>query len=306
MRRAVLLGVSLVAAFAAAAPGSARQAEVPGTGVTASALGLRGLDSRLAQVAQSGRVNGAAAALDAARTHGFLVAQGKVRVVVRARAGQVAGARAAVRLAQGKIVFATGRLIEALVAPAALPRLAASRHVARVHPVRAPAERTSTGLTNGAARLLYETGGADSGSGDPTPETSDFEDVVEPGAPTSPVAQAGDGQATIFFTPPDSDGGDPILYYTATAYPGGQSASSSTPGVVTIGGLTNGVSYSFTITATNAVGTGAASDFSNVVTPDSSSRLDPDPAVETPRPSIPGFGPPSGPRGRPPTGIGEY
>jgi hypothetical protein len=197
-------------------------------------------------------------------------------------------------------------VIEALVAPAVLSRLAANRHVARVHPVKAPAERTATGLTNSVAHLFYDAGGADPAGEDPGAGTNDFEDVVEPGAPTDLNAQAGDGQATIFFTPPESDGGDPILYYTATAYPGGQSASSSIPGVVTILGLTNGVSYSFTITATNNAGTGAASGFSNVVTPDGSSRLDPDPAVESPRPNVPGFGTPPGPRGRPPSGGGEY
>jgi hypothetical protein len=305
MKRALLLGASLVAAFAAAAPGSARQADVPTSGVPAAALGLRGLDAPLAQVVQAGRSGGAGAALDTARTHGLLVTRGKVRVVVHARAGHVAGARAAVRLVEGKVVIATGRLIEVLIAPAALPRLAASRHVVRVQRVRAPAERTATGLTNGVAHLLHDAGG-EPADGDPGAGTNDFEDVVEPGAPTDLNAQAGDGQATIFFTPPSSDGGDPILYYTATAYPGGQSASSSTPGALTIGGLTNGVSYSFTITATNNVGTGAASEFSNVVTPDSSSRLDPDPVVESTRPHIPGFGQPPGPRGRPPSGGGEY
>jgi hypothetical protein len=298
MKRALLLGVSLVAAFAAAAPGSARQEDAP--------LGLRALDSRLAQVAQAGQARGAVAALETARLQGLLVRQGKVRVVVHARVGHVAGARAAVRLVQGKVVIATGRLIEALVAPAVLPRLAASKHVARVHPVRAPSDRTSTGLTNGVAHLLYETGGSASSSEDPGAGANDFEDVVEPGAPTDLYAQAGDGQATIFFTPPESDGGDPILYYTATAYPGGQSGSSSVPGVVTVVGLTNGVSYSFTTTATNGVGTGAVSDVSNVVTPDSSSRLDADPAAESSRPGIPSFGTPSGSRGRPPSGIGEY
>ena len=52
-------------------------------------------------------------------------------------------------------------------------------------------------------------------------------DASVPDAPDRRGREGGDGQATISFTPPASDGGDPILYYTATASPGGQTASST-------------------------------------------------------------------------------
>jgi Putative phage tail protein/Concanavalin A-like lectin/glucanases superfamily/Fibronectin type III domain len=87
-----------------------------------------------------------------------------------------------------------------------------------------------------------------------------------PGAPTIGTATAGNAQASVAFTPPASTGGSPITSYTATSSPGGITGSgSSSPVVVT--GLTNGVAYTFTVTATNAVGTGPASGASNSVTP---------------------------------------
>ena len=126
-----------------------------------------------------------------------------------------------------------------------------------------------------------------------------------PDEPTDVAAEAGDGQARITFTLPASDGGDEIHYYTATAYPGGRQAS-STDGEITVGGLTNGVGYTFTVHATNDVGAGSESEFSNTVTPVASSRLEPPALSAGSRPSIPGFTAPAGPRINPHHNIGEY
>jgi hypothetical protein len=119
--------------------------------------------------------------------------------------------------------------------------------------------------------------------------------VVAPSAPSGVLATAGDGNATVQFSPPTSDGGAPILYYTVTASPGGQSAS-GTGGPITVFGLTNGQSYTFSVTATNAVGTGPSSSPSGAVTPFLSERPHPDPPAESPRADVPTFTPPSGPR----------
>lgn len=89
-----------------------------------------------------------------------------------------------------------------------------------------------------------------------------------PAAPTIGTATAGDGQATVTFTAP-ANGGSAITTYTATASPGGATGTCAGPAacVITVGSLTNGTAYTFTVTATNAIGTGSASGASNSVTP---------------------------------------
>ena len=90
--------------------------------------------------------------------------------------------------------------------------------------------------------------------------------VTNPGAPTKVTAVAGNGTATVSFAAPASDGGNAINSYTVTASPGGATAAGiSSP--ITVGGLTNGTAYTFTVTATNTHGTGPASLPSNPVTP---------------------------------------
>lgn len=87
-----------------------------------------------------------------------------------------------------------------------------------------------------------------------------------PGAPTGAVGTAGAAQVSVAFIAPVFNGGSAITGYTVTASPGGASVSgANSPLVVT--GLTNGTPYTFTVTATNLAGTGAASTASTAVTP---------------------------------------
>jgi hypothetical protein len=79
------------------------------------------------------------------------------------------------------------------------------------------------------------------------------------------IASAGNAQATIAFTRPYANG-SPITSYTVTVSPGGATlVGSKSP--ITVTGLTNGTSYTFIVTATNAVGTGPPSAPSNAVIP---------------------------------------
>lgn len=90
--------------------------------------------------------------------------------------------------------------------------------------------------------------------------------AITPTAPTIGTATAGDAQATVTFTAPASNGGAPITSYTVTANPGGNTGiGAGSP--ITVTGLTNGVNYTFSVAATNNVGTGNGSAASNAVIP---------------------------------------
>ena len=88
-------------------------------------------------------------------------------------------------------------------------------------------------------------------------------------APIIGTATAGFEQATITFTAPAHDGGAAITSYVATSSPGGIRGTVSGPGSgeITVTGLTNGVNYTFTVTAVNENGTSAPSSASNPVIP---------------------------------------
>jgi hypothetical protein len=94
---------------------------------------------------------------------------------------------------------------------------------------------------------------------------------VAPDAPSSVVAGAGDGSATMSWLAPDDPGGAAISGYTITPHDltaTSDGAPVSANGTnATVGGLTNGHSYTFTVTATNSVGTSSSSTPSNAVTP---------------------------------------
>ena len=97
--------------------------------------------------------------------------------------------------------------------------------------------------------------------------------AVVAGTPLSVSASAGPVSAQVTFSPPADDGGTPILSYTVTAksLQGGPTVvGSSSP--ITVIGLTEGVSYLFTVTATNAAGTSAPSAPSNSIVPAPANR----------------------------------
>jgi alpha-tubulin suppressor-like RCC1 family protein len=95
--------------------------------------------------------------------------------------------------------------------------------------------------------------------------------------PTKPfiiVAEGtGGGNANITFTAPITDGGAPITSYTVTSSPGNVqyplgitgTINRSNGGIITVSGLTNNVTYTFTVTATNSIGTSEPSSPSNSI-----------------------------------------
>ena len=82
--------------------------------------------------------------------------------------------------------------------------------------------------------------------------------ITVPDAPVIGPATAGDGSASIAFTAPVNNGGATISQYTAACSPGGVTGSNAAS-PVTVNGLTNGVTYTCSVTATNSAGTGPAS-----------------------------------------------
>lgn len=90
--------------------------------------------------------------------------------------------------------------------------------------------------------------------------------AVVPDAPVIGTATPGNRQAIITFSAPAFTGGAPIINYTATANPDGLTGI-SVDSPITIIGLTNGTAYTFTVTASNQAGTGAASAPTNSVIP---------------------------------------
>src|SRR5205085_5868900 len=110
--------------------------------------------------------------------------------------------------------------------------------------------------------------------------------ATAPAAPTNVTATPGDGEVTVGWGAP-TDGGGVITGYTVRVSPGGQTLS-TVGRLLVVGGLANGTPYTFTVSATNAVGEGAQSAPTAPVTPvRAPARTGTTPPAEAPRPPVP-------------------
>ena len=125
-----------------------------------------------------------------------------------------------------------------------------------------------TGLTNGTtyAFTVHATSRVGSGPESAPSPLVRYTSSTALSPPLNVTALAGNGSATVDFHAPLDDGGSPVQSYTVTASPGGVTATGPA-GPLTVTGLTNGVSYTFTVVAANANGTSQPSSPSNAVTP---------------------------------------
>ena len=131
-----------------------------------------------------------------------------------------------------------------------------------------------SGLVNGTSytfTVVATNGVGDGPPSDPSNEVTPSapQEPTAPGMPMNVSALAGDASAWVSWTIPIDDGGSPITGYTVTSSPGGREASvGAAETSATVSGLTNGVTYTFTVVATNAVGDSLPSEPSNPVTPE--------------------------------------
>jgi chitodextrinase len=128
---------------------------------------------------------------------------------------------------------------------------------------------TVTGLTNGTAYTFTVTATNAIGTSTASAISNSVTPATVPSAPTIGTVVAGNALANVPFTAPSSNGYSSITSYTATSSPGGITGilNQAGSGTITVTGLTNGTAYTFTVTATNAIGTSTASAISNSVTP---------------------------------------
>ena len=129
---------------------------------------------------------------------------------------------------------------------------------------------TITGLTNGTAYTFTVTATNVIGNGPESAASAPVTPAGLPGTPTGVTATPADNSAQVNWTPPSANG-TPLTSYSVKAYAGAtlvQTTPVTAPASgTTVTGLTNGTTYTFTVTATNSVGAGATSAASNAVTP---------------------------------------
>ena len=126
-------------------------------------------------------------------------------------------------------------------------------------------------LTNGTPYTFTVRATNANGTGDPSAPSAPVTPATVPDAPTGASAIPWNRSAVVAFVAPASSGGSPITGYTVTpspATPGWLDTNAGTTALThLLANLTNGISYTFTVRATNSVGVGSPSAPSAPVTP---------------------------------------
>ena len=131
---------------------------------------------------------------------------------------------------------------------------------------------TIKGLTSGTAYTFTVRAANDNGSGAESVKSNAVTpaSTTAPLAPTNVTAIGGSSSAQVSWNAPSDDGGTPITGYSVTPFLAGQAQTPVHVGgaatSATVSGLSDGTTYTFKVTATNAVGS-ADSMASSAATP---------------------------------------
>jgi surface protein len=139
--------------------------------------------------------------------------------------------------------------------------------------VSSSASAAVTGLSNGTEYTFQVAAINAAGTGSYTQTAVGITPITSPDAPTSVTGTSGDGQVSLSWTAPASNGGSAITDYVVqyqlasggawTTFSDGTSTSTG----ATVTGLTNGTAYVFQVAAVNGAGQGSYSAQSSSVTP---------------------------------------
>lgn len=144
--------------------------------------------------------------------------------------------------------------------------------LAKAMSVGAGARRaTVTGLTSGVAYTLDVSARSAAGTGVPSERSAPVTPIGPPAAPKIGTPTRADESAVIRWAAPANNGGVPVTGYVIRVYRGKALVKTLNANAVarrlTVTGLTNGVTYTVSVSAKNAKGVGTASARSAAVTP---------------------------------------
>lgn len=146
---------------------------------------------------------------------------------------------------------------------------------------------TVHGLSAGTGYTFSVTATSAVGVSDASAPSNAVTPFGAPGAPSDVAAEAGDGEALVSFTPGSSNGAT-VTDYVVTAQPGGASCTATAPATsCVVSGLTNGVTYTFTVVTRSNAADSSASPASSPVTPSAPPAPTDTTTTTTPTDSVP-------------------
>lgn len=130
---------------------------------------------------------------------------------------------------------------------------------------------TVTGLTTGVAYTLTVSALSAAGTGVPSEASAPVTPIGPPAAPTMGTPTQGDESAVVRWAAPANNGGAPVTGYVVRVYWGKTLVKTLNANAVarrlTVTGLSNGVTYTVSVSARNSKGVGTSSARSAAVTP---------------------------------------